>query len=126
MLAKGMKMIVSDITQLYIPFFIWVTAVFNILLFIEHKFELTFCSIEFCFLRTKNLILHGFLPDSVVAFFTSQVHNTEHLFNLCFSPKMCLIIQLEGDSFSLPFTNLSYFSQSSYLSARWLEAHEIY
>lgn len=119
-------MILSDVRQLYIPSFIWVAAVFNILLFMEHKFELTFCSTEFCFLRTKNLILHGFLPDSVVAFFTSQVHNTEHLLNLCFSPKMCLIIQLEGNSFSLPFKNFPYFSQSSYLSASRLEAHEIY
>lgn len=80
---------------------------------------------EFCFLRTNNLI-HGFLPDSVVAFFISQVHNTEHLFNHCFSPKMRLIIQLERNSFSLPFANLSHFSQSSYSSATRLAAPEIY
>lgn len=106
--------------------FMWDSAFYNILLLLEHKFELTFCSIEFCFLTTKNLILHGFSTDSVVAFFTSQAPNTEHLFNHCFSQKMCLIIQLERNSFSLSFTNLSHFSQSSYLSASRLEAQEIY
>lgn len=91
----------------------------------EHKFELIFCSREFWFLRTKNLI-DGFSPDSVVAFFTSQVHNTKHLFNHCFSPKMRLIIRLERNSFSLPFTNLSHFLQSSFSSAAGLGTHEFY
>ena len=79
---------------------------------ILHKFDLTCCSIEFCFLWTKNLTLHGFLPDSVVAFFTSQPPNTKHLFNHCFSQKMCLIVQLERNSFSLSFTNLSHFHKA--------------
>lgn len=78
-------MIVSDITQLYI------------LLREFLHFSISYCSwstnlswlsaAEFCFLTTKNLILHGFSPDSVVAFFTSQAPNTKHLFNHCFSQK---------------------------------------
>lgn len=91
----------------------------------EHKCELIFCSRKFWFLRTKNLI-RGSSPDSVVAFFTSQVRNTEHLFNQCFPPKMCLIIQLGRSSFSLPFTNLSCFLQSSSSSAARFAAHEFH
>lgn len=94
---RYMKVIVNDVMQ----FFILCTnlCIFSIS-YCSWSINLSWLSASenFCLLRTKNLI-YGFLPDSVEAIFTSEVHNTEHLFNHYFPPKMCLIIQLERNSF---------------------------